>query len=67
LIPSHEKKKGGEKMLKTIKKPKNKVACNAALGPAVVLSAPRSAFLAEFQPARASESPPGLKSKKTSN
>jgi hypothetical protein len=38
-------------------------ACNPDLGPAVVLSAPRSAFLADFQPERASNSLPGLKSK----
>jgi hypothetical protein len=39
------------------KKQKNNLACNADLGLAVVLSAPRTAFLAYFQPAGASRSP----------
>jgi hypothetical protein len=47
-----------------LKKQKNRVACNPDLGPAVVLGAPRSASLAYFQLAGASNSLPGPKSKK---
>jgi hypothetical protein len=62
--PSHEKtKRRGENILKTFKKQKNKVACNPDSGRAVVLGAPRSAFLADFQPAGAPNSLQGLKSK----
>jgi hypothetical protein len=59
-----KKRRGGtqhfEDMLNT---KKQKLACNPDLGPAVVLSAPRSAFPAYSQPPGASRSPPGLKSK----
>jgi hypothetical protein len=51
-------------ILKTLKKQKNKLACNPDSGLLVVLSVPRSAFLAYFQPAGASRSPPGSKSEK---
>jgi hypothetical protein len=47
-----------------LKNNKNKVACIPDSGRAVALGAPRSAFLADFQPAGASKSLPGLKSKK---
>jgi hypothetical protein len=49
---------------KNIKKQKNKVACNPDLGRAVVLSVPRSASLAYFQPAGASRRPDASRSKK---
>jgi hypothetical protein len=51
--------------MKTLQEQKNKLACNPDLGPAVALSAPRSASLAHFQPPGASRSPPGLKGNKT--
>jgi hypothetical protein len=49
---------------KNINNNKNNVACNPDLGRAVVLSVPRSAFLAYFQPAGASRRPDASKSKK---
>jgi hypothetical protein len=58
-----EKQRRGKNMLKT-KKHKNHVVCNPDSGLLVALGVPRSAFLANFQPAGASRSPPGLKSKK---
>jgi hypothetical protein len=60
-----EKQKREENSLKTSWEEKNKLACNADVGPAVVLSAPRSALLAYFQPPGASRSPPGLRGKNT--
>jgi hypothetical protein len=51
-------------LLKTFKKQKNKGACNPDSGPAVVLGAPRSGSLADFQPEGASKSLPGLQGKK---
>jgi hypothetical protein len=59
-----KKQKGeGNNSLKTFQKQKNNVVCNPDSGRAVVLSAPRSAFLADFQPPGASKSLPGLKPK----
>jgi hypothetical protein len=68
LSPDHQKTKGepNKKQAKTnlLDFPKKtRVVCNPDLGPAVVLGAPRSAFLADFQPPGASRSPPGLKLK----
>jgi hypothetical protein len=54
------KKKGEERrtqILKAFEKQKTRLACNADLGPAVALGAPRSGFLADFQPPGASNSP----------
>jgi hypothetical protein len=58
------KKKRRGKHFKNILKTKNKLACNPDFKLPVVLSAPRSAFLAYFQPPGASKSLPGLKSEK---
>jgi hypothetical protein len=56
-----QKKKERETWSNTIwrhlKNEKNRLACIPDSGPAVVLSAPRSAFLPDFQPAGASRSP----------
>jgi hypothetical protein len=58
-------KKGEEKRCwRHLRNKKTKVACNPDLGPAVVLSAPRSAFLADFQPPGASKSLPGAQEQK---
>jgi hypothetical protein len=59
------KKKKESKRTQFWKNKKNRVACNPDLGPAVVLSAPRSAFLAYFQLAGASNSLPAKKDKNT--
>jgi hypothetical protein len=64
---THEKKKERKTYIQSIlktKKQKNKVACNADSGLLLALRLPRSAFLADFQPAGASDSPPGLKEQK---
>jgi hypothetical protein len=62
----NEKQKEGEEanILKTFKKQNKKLACNPDFKLLVALGAPRSAFLAYFQPAGASNSLPGLKSNK---
>jgi hypothetical protein len=51
-------------MLKTVKKQKHNLACNPDFSLLVALSVPRSAFLADFQPAGASRRPDASKSKK---
>jgi hypothetical protein len=53
-----------EKQNKHKQQQNNNLACNADSGRAVVLSLPRSAFLAYFQPAGASRSLQGSNSKK---
>jgi hypothetical protein len=52
-----------EPILKTVEKQKHNLACHPDFKLLVVLSVPRSAFLASFQPAGASKSLPGLKIK----
>jgi hypothetical protein len=68
IYPSHGKKKERRKHFKKTKNIKTKVVCNPDFKLLVALGAPRSGFLADFQPAGASKSLPGLKlksSKKT--
>jgi hypothetical protein len=51
-----KKKRRGENILETCEKQKHKLACNPDFKLLVVLGAPRSAFLAYFQPPGASNS-----------
>jgi hypothetical protein len=53
----NEKPKRRGKHIENYQKQKNNVACNPDSGRAVVLSVPRSAFLAYVQPAGASRRP----------
>jgi hypothetical protein len=60
-IPSHEKTKRQVKhWRRKTEKQENHVVCTPDSGPAVALSAPRSASLADSQPPGASKSLPGL-------
>jgi hypothetical protein len=59
-------KKGEEKTFQKTKNIKTKVVCNPDFKLLVALGAPRSAFLADFQPPGASKSPPGLEIEKNS-
>jgi hypothetical protein len=59
-----ETKQGEQNILKALTRQKHRLACNPDSGAAVVLSAPRSAFLPYLQPAGASNSLQGEGSKR---
>jgi hypothetical protein len=58
-------KRRGKDYLKAFEKQKNNLVCNPDFKLLVALGAPRSGFLADFQPPGASKSPAGLKLKKS--